>query len=177
MHLFKPGSTVRVGLPTLLFLGMAMKMNDMEAKVTTLISPILEGLGVDLYCVHIPNVKGRGLVRVFIEKEGGITIEDCQRVSREIEAIFDVEDPMPGPYTLEVSSPGLDRPLMKPDDFKKVVGQSAQVVTLKPVGKQKFFVGKILSAGEVDIVMLLPKDRHVVIGYENISRARLEVTI
>ena len=145
--------------------------------MTGLVKPVLDDLGIELYSLQIPGVKGRGLLRVFIEKEGGVTIDDCQRVSREIEAILDVEDPMPGPFTLEVSSPGLDRPLKRPEDFKRFSGQTARVVTLEPVENQKFFIGKILEAGDDEMIMLLPKDRQVVIAYKKISRARLEVNV
>ena len=116
-------------------------------------------------------------MRLFIEKEGGVTIDDCQRVSREVEAILDVEDPITGPYTLEVSSPGLDRPLKRPEDFKRYEGRIARVVTLEPVDNQKFFVGEILEAGDDAIVMLMPTDKKVDIEYKKISRARLEVNV
>ncbi len=154
-----------------------MEMNDLEASVTGLVKPVLDDLGIELYCIQISGGKGRGLLRVFIEKEGGVTIDDCQRVSREIEAILDVEDPMPGPFTLEVSSPGIERPLNRPEDFRRFTGQTARVVTIESVENQKFFVGEILEAGDDEIIMLLPKERQVAIAYKIISKARLEVNV
>ena len=178
MLLFKPGIIyIEWDFPLFCFWCIRMEMNDLEARVTGLIKPVLDDIGIELYCIQIPGVKARGLLRVFIEKEGGVTINDCQRVSREIEAILDVEDPMPGHFTLEVSSPGLDRPLNRPEDFKRFTGQTARVVTMKTVENQKFFTGKILEAGEDEIIMLLPKDRQVVIAYKIISKARLEVNV
>ena len=116
-------------------------------------------------------------MRVFIEKEGGVTLGDCESVSREIEAVLDVEDPIPSSYTLEVSSPGLDRPLKSPGDFKRFSGRTARVITSRPIENQTFFVGEIIEAGDVDIVLLLPKGKKVTIPYKDISRARLEVEI
>ncbi len=154
-----------------------MEKNDMEIRVTGLIKPVLDDHGIELYCIQIPPAKGRGFLRVFIEKEGGVTIDDCHRVSREIEAVLDVEDPIAGSYTLEVSSPGLDRPLNRPEDFRRFSGQTARIVTFEPVDNQKFFVGEILEAGDDSIVMLMPTDRKVVIEYKKISKARLEVNV
>jgi len=98
-------------------------------------------------------------------------------VSREVEAVLDVEDPVPYAYVLEVSSPGLDRPLRQPKDFKKFTGKTARVVTLEPIDNQTFFVGRIEAAGDQEISLLLPDDKKIVIPYENISKARLEVEI
>lgn len=116
-------------------------------------------------------------MRVFIEKEEGVTIDDCERVSREIEAVLDVEDPIPYAYVLEVSSPGLDRPIRDRKEFKKYTGKMVRVITNDPIDKQTFFVGEILDAGNDEISLLLPKDKKVVIPYNNISKARLEVEI
>ena len=110
-------------------------------------------------------------------KENGVSIDDCALVSREIEAVLDVEDPIPYSYVLEVSSPGLDRPLKNVEDFKKYSGRTIRVVTHGPIEKQTFFLGKLIEAGDAEIEVLLPNSRKVSIAYENISRARLEVEI
>lgn len=149
----------------------------LEAKVEGVIRPLLDDLGIELYDMSVLASRGRSLLRVFIEKEGGVTIDDCERVSREIEALLDVEDPIPGPYTLEVSSPGLDRPLKTPEHFRRFSGSAARVVTFEPIENQTFFLGEILDAGETDIVMQLPGDRKVIIPYRMISKARLEVNV
>jgi ribosome maturation factor RimP len=154
-----------------------MGTNDLDKKLEGLIKPVVESIGMELSSLELHRARGRSLLRVFIDKNGGVTMDDCEDVSREVSAILDVEDPIPGPYTLEVSSPGLDRPLKNREDFKRFAGETARIVTREPIEKQTFFVGKILRAGETDIVMLLPKDREVIIPYDIISRARLEVTI
>ena len=146
-------------------------------KVTDLIEPVIESLGIELDELEFKRMKGKALLRVFIDRKGGVTIDDCERVSREIEAVLDVEDPIPYSYVLEVSSPGLDRPLRKPEDFRKYSGSRARVITIDPIEKQNFFVGQIVEAGDSDIRILLQKDRTITIPYENISKARLEVEV
>jgi ribosome maturation factor RimP len=154
-----------------------MEAINLDKKLEGLIKPVVENIGMKLSSLELHRARGRSLLRVFIDKEGGVTIDDCEDVSREVSAILDVEDPIAGPYTLEVSSPGLDRPLKSPEDFKRFSGEIARIVTSKPIEKQTFFVGKILRAGETDVVMLLPKEREVIIPYSIIARARLEINI
>ncbi|UCH44632.1 MAG: ribosome maturation factor RimP [Nitrospiraceae bacterium] len=154
-----------------------MSLSDLIVKVTDLIEPVIESLGIELDELEFKRMKGKALLRVFIDRKGGVTIDDCERVSREIEAVLDVEDPIPYSYVLEVSSPGLDRPLRKPEDFRKYSGSRARVITIDPIEKQNFFVGQIVEAGDSDIRILLQKDRTITIPYENISKARLEVEV
>ncbi|GBE06634.1 MAG TPA: ribosome maturation factor RimP [Nitrospirae bacterium] len=154
-----------------------MDVKSLEVKVRELIGPVAGDVGVELYDVELKKAGRKFLLRVFIEKEGGVTVGDCERVSRGVAAVLDVEDPMPYSYTLEVSSPGLDRALRKPADFRKFTGKTARVVTTSPIENQTFFIGEIIDAGDNGIVLLLPKDKEVKIPYEHISRARLEVKI
>jgi ribosome maturation factor RimP len=154
-----------------------MDIKSLETKVAELIKPVIHDMGINLEYVNLTKMRGKFLVRVFIDKNGGITLDDCEKVSREIEAVLDVEDPIPYSYNLEVSSPGLDRPLRSPEDFKRFSGRMARVITSRPIEKQTFFVGEIIQADDSDIVMLLPKDKKVTIPHEIISRARLEITV
>jgi ribosome maturation factor RimP len=154
-----------------------MSFESLKDKIREIIEPLVNDLGVELYDIELNKMRGKALLRVFIEKEGGVTIDDCEMVSREIEAILDVEDPIPYSYILEVSSPGLDRPLKKPGDFKRHSGKTVRVITQEPIDRQTFFVGKLVDAGDVDIVLLLQRDKKITIPYRNISRARLEVEV
>jgi len=154
-----------------------MDTKDLEITLRGLIEPVICDMGFELDNIELMKMGNRFLLRVFIDKEGGVTINDCERVSRQIEAQLDVEDPIPSSYILEVSSPGLDRPLRKPEDFKRFSGKTARVITHKPIENQTFFIGEIAEAGDDSIVLLLPKDKKVTIPYENISRARLEVRV
>lgn len=154
-----------------------MNTHDIKENIRGVIEPVLTSLGFELYELEFGKMGSKGLLRVFIDKEDGVTIDDCQHVSREIEAVLDVEDIIPHSYMLEVSSPGLDRHLRGPDDFKRFSGKTARVITHEPVDKQTFFIGMIADAGDEEISLILPKDKKVTIPYRNISKARLEVEI
>ena len=150
-----------------------MNMETMRAKVKEIIEPVIKGLGVALEDMELRKMGRRVFLRVIIDKEGGVTIDNCEQVSREIEAQLDVEDPIPYPYTLEVSSPGLDRPLKTPGDFKKFCGKTVRIVTSAPVENQTFFIGEIIEAGDTEVMLLLSKDKKINIQYKDIVRARL----
>ncbi len=154
-----------------------MKLEELAGKIRELIEPAIDSMGAELDDMELGRMKGKILLRVYIEKQGGVSIGDCERVSREIATVLDVEDPVPGAYVLEVSSPGLDRPLRKPRDFIRFSGKKIRVVTNEPVDKQTFFVGKIENVTDENVMLVLQKDRKVTISYNNISRARLEVEV
>jgi ribosome maturation factor RimP len=154
-----------------------MKIEELRNTLKGLIDPVVRAAGVELYDLEVGRMKGKILLRVYIDREVGVTIDDCEAVSREIEAMLDVEDPIPTSYVLEVSSPGLDRPLKKPKDFKRFSGKKVRLVTREPIEKQNFFVGEIELATDDTVVLLLPRDRKIAIPYDNISRARLEVEV
>ncbi len=154
-----------------------MKIKELSTKVWNLIEPVVSSLGLELVDIELNEMNRKALLRVFIDKKEGVSIDDCTNVSREISALFDVEDPIPRAYVLEVSSPGIDRPFKGLKDYKKQIGKTVRVVTHEPIDKQTFFVGKLEEAGEDSIVLLLPKDRKIVLPYTNISKARLEVEI
>jgi ribosome maturation factor RimP len=154
-----------------------MKLEELAGKIRELIEPAIDSMGVELDDMELGRMKGKILLRVYSEKQGGVSIDDCERVSREIETVLDVEDPVPGAYVLEVSSPGLDRPLRKPRDFIRFSGKKIRVVTNEPVDKQTFFVGKIEDATDENVMLVLQKDKKVTIAYKKISKARLEVEV
>jgi len=152
-------------------------IDKLADKIKKIIEPVINTGGIELYDIEFNRMRGKGLLRVFIEKEGGVTIEDCGRISREIEAVLDVEDPIPFSYVLEVSSPGLDRPLKKLEDFNRYSGNMVRVTTLEPVDNQTFFIGTIDKVENDEISLLLHKNRKVIIPFKNISKARLEVEV
>jgi ribosome maturation factor RimP len=154
-----------------------MDIQGLTDKIKEIVEPVISSMGLCLEDIELVKMGKRLILRVFIDKEGGVTLGDCEEVSREIEAQLDVEDPIPCSYTLEVSSPGLDRPLKKPQDFKRFCGRKIRVVTVVPIERQTFFIGEIIEAGDNEMVLLLPKDRRVTLEYKNISRARLEVDV
>lgn len=152
-----------------------MDTKELETKIKKIIEPAIKERGVNLDNIELTRMGRKVFLRIFIDRQDRVTIDDCERVSRDIEALLDVEDPIPYSYTLEVSSPGLDRPLRWPEDFKRFLGKMARVITSRPIENQTFFVGEIIDAGDNEMVLLLPRDRKVTIPYKDISRARLEV--
>ena len=128
-------------------------MKSSVALVTELIEPTVSAFGLELWGIeHIQQGK-YSLLRIYIESEAGITIEDCEKVSRQVSAIFNVEDPISGEYTLEVSSPGLDRPLFTAKQFEQFIGSEANMRTRHPVEGRRKFKGLITGVNE-DFVAL-----------------------
>jgi ribosome maturation factor RimP len=149
-------------------------MGKVEDRVMELARQVAGGLGVSVEEVQLLGRGRRTLMRITIDKDGGVTLADCEAFSRDIGALLDVEDPLSGPYNLEVSSPGLDRPLRNLEDFRKNTGKLARVITRQKMENQSFFVGRIAGVDE-ERVRLMVGDREVEIYLDNISRARLEV--
>ena len=111
-----------------------------EAKVEALVLPIVEANNFELVDVEYVKEAGTWYLRIYIDKEGGIFINDCELVSRALSEIMDQDDPIEDAYILEVSSPGLGRPIKKDKDFQRNLGDEVEVRTYKPINKQKEFV-------------------------------------
>ncbi len=143
-----------------------------SVKLTNLLKPLVEDLGYEFVGLeHGSNPKNPVLV-VYIDANDGIAVEDCERVSREVAALLDVEDPIPGHYNLEVSSPGLDRPLFTLEQFEQFAGEIARITLYAPQEGRRKFKGKILGA-EGDQVKLALDDSEVLLEMGNIAKARL----
>ncbi len=143
-------------------------------RVSNITTPILDGMGIELVEIVCQRAKRRWLLRIFIDKEGGVTIDDCEQVSREVGAILDVEDIIPASYILEVSSPGLDRALKKAKDYKRYMGRLVRITTGIPVEQQRFFVGRI-TAVEGDEIIIDTGKQTIKIPFNIIKRGNLEV--
>ncbi len=150
-----------------------MKNDPTRQKIVGLAEQIASDQGVELFDVELLG-KGKVLLRVFIDKEGGVTLDECERFSKAFGLLLDVENPIPGPYTLEVSSPGLDRPLRNLKDFEKNVGKSARIVTREKIDNRNFFVGTI-TAVHGETIALRVGETTVAIPFASIARARLEI--
>ena len=124
-----------------------------EAKAEELVLPLVEANNFELVDVEYVREAGTWYLRIYIDKEGGININDCELVSRAFSEILDKEDPIEDAYILEVSSPGLGRPLKKDKDFQRNLGEEVEVRTYKPINKQKEFVG-LLDAWDKETVTL-----------------------
>jgi len=144
-----------------------------DAGLIELIEPVIEHMGYELIGVeHVSGDRSQTL-RVYIDSLAGITIEDCERVSRQLGALMDVEEPMRGQYTLEVSSPGMDRLLTKPEHFVRFVGEKAKLRLHTPVDGQRNLSGYICGVEDGELSMELMDGAAVRIPLDGIEKARL----
>ncbi len=147
---------------------------EIRDRIKTLINPILLNQGMELVEIEYRR-EARGVVlRLYIDKEGGVTLEDCTRVSQEVGRILDVEDLITVPYALEVSSPGLTRPLKSEKDFKKVQDRLIKVRTFEPVMNRREFKGKLTAVSDREIEILIDGEVFQ-IPLSSIAKAHLEV--
>lgn len=114
-------------------------------KISSLIMPVIERAGMELVGLEYRKEGSGWVLRIFIDMVGGVTLDDCTEISREVDAILDSEDVIPHQYSLEVSSPGLNRPLKKEADFKRFAGKLAKVKTFEAIGGSRNFKGRIVG--------------------------------
>jgi ribosome maturation factor RimP len=122
-------------------------------EMLKLLEPAVERLGYELADLEVRLGAKGGLIRVFIDKPEGIDLDDCEKVSQAVSALLDVEDPVPGNYNLEVSSPGLDRKLTKVEHFQRFAGKTLKVQTRFPIEGRRRFRGTLVSSDEENIVL------------------------
>lgn len=147
-------------------------MKQAPSHLAGLIEPIVEGLGYE--CVGIeynPHPK-HGILRVYIDGENGIVLDDCSRVSHQLSGALDVEDPIPGKYQLEVSSPGADRPFFKIEQFERFLGHTITVTLFTPVNQRRKITGAIKGV-DGDTIVLEDTDQTYAIPFQTMSKARL----
>ena len=145
---------------------------DKEARLAELLRPTVESLGCQLWGLeHLAQGKYSTL-RIFIEKEAGVDIDDCEQVSRQISALMDVEDPIGSAYTLEVSSPGLDRQLFEKQQFEDYIGSLLKVRLRTNYDGRRNFKGR-LSAVENDEIVLRVQDEEFLFPLEMLDRAQI----
>jgi len=154
-----------------------MEKSEILAKVIHLGSRIFEKEGIEMVHVDLNGQHGGWLLRFYIDRPGGVTLMDCQKVSEQVGAELDAEDLVPGSYTLEVSSPGLDRPLRKEEDFYRFRGRLVAISTLEPISGQRHFVGHLKSYEEGIVTVAEASGREHTIPKAKISSARLEVEV
>lgn len=133
------------------------KREEYENRTEEILTPIVEEHHFELVDVEYVKEGSNWYLRAYIDKEGGITVDDCEVVSRELGEILDREDYVEGAYILEVSSPGLGRPLKKEKDFQRSLGEKVEIKLYRPIQKQKEFLG-ILKAYDKDSVTLFMED-------------------
>lgn len=147
-------------------------MASVHDKLQAMLEPLVESLGYEIVLLEFNAHKGSALVRLYIDAVAGVTLGDCERVSKEVEGLLDVEDPIPQNYRLEVSSPGLDRPLVKLAHFERFAGQHAKVQLIGPKAGRRKFSG-VLRGVKDGRVLLDTAEGPVELTLDEIERARL----
>lgn len=154
-----------------------MPKERIDAIVEGLGAPLAERLGYELVEVEYHKEGPDWVLRCTIDKDQGITTDDCQRFSEELEQVLDQEDPIPGSYLLEVSSPGLERPLKRDRDFQRFTGHKIELKLLKPIENRKVFTGELLGIAardDVQFVIIKISDQQTMeIPRESIAKAHL----
>jgi ribosome maturation factor RimP len=144
----------------------------LEDKITALITPSLEALGYELWGIEYLPAGKHSTLRIYLEKPGGVTVDDCAQASHQISAIMDVEEPISNAYMLEVSSPGLDRQLFKPEQYEAYKDGQVQVRTSLPVLGRRKFKGKMLEVTEQGIVVEVDGEEYE-IPFDTIEKANV----
>ena len=147
-------------------------MRQASEKIQHIVEEVVTSMGYELVGVeHLMHDKS-GLLRVYIDNNQGIMLEDCQAVSHQLSGVLDVEDPVPGNYNLEISSPGLDRPIFKPEDFERFAGKSVKVKLVRAQEGRKNFVGILKGLQENDVIIDMD-GQEIRLSLDNIDQARL----
>src|SRR5436309_4292204 len=152
------------------------RKEEILEKVRQLAAPLAAQEGLELVDVEIGGGGGRQALRLFIDKAGGVSLDDCSSVSRAVSAALDVEDPIQGAYDLEVSSPGLDRPLRTPEHFRSFAGSKVRVKTFGPLPEcenRKTFVG-ILQGYDNETIVLDVDGRIFRVPHAQVSKANVD---
>ncbi|MFO7785300.1 MAG: ribosome maturation factor RimP [Thermodesulfobacteriota bacterium] len=151
---------------------MALDAKGTAQEVADLIAPVLEDMGFELVDVEYVSKHGRWVLRLFIDREGGITVDDCAGVSGEIGDVLDVRDIIDHEYVLEVSSPGINRPLKKKKDFQGAAGRKVKLRTIHPREGRRNYEG-VLERVEGDMITLLVDGAEVSFSIEEVEKANL----
>lgn len=143
-----------------------------KTTLEKIIAPTIAALGYELLgCVYIPSAKS-AVLRVYIDSVNGIMIADCERVSRQVSAVLDVEDPLAGKYFLEVSSPGLDRPLFTLDHFRRFIGEEVNIRLHTMINNRKHVKGLLTGVEEDNVIVALENEKFI-LPFSNILKANL----
>jgi len=143
--------------------------------IEAIVEPAVKALGYELYACELSLGAGRrGVLRILID---GVNLDDCAAISRQVSTALDVADPISGRYNLEVSSPGMDRPLIKPEHYEKAIGKKAKIRLSLAKENQRTFIGKIVKFEEDQVTLLQEDNSELVLKFEDIEKARLMIEI
>ena len=149
-------------------------MGAERTRLRELVEEVVEGQGYELVDVELKGAGNQSVVRIFIDKPNGVSLKDCELISHQVGTVLDVEDLIPFSYTLEVSSPGLDRKLVKESDYTRFEGKLAKIQTRIPLQHQRVFRGRLRGFQEGKILLELSKGDMLEIPLDVIKESRLE---
>jgi ribosome maturation factor RimP len=147
-------------------------MAGKDTLLTGLVQPVAEALGYELWGVEYVSHGKQTLIRIYIDSENGIGVDDCAKVSRQVGSIFDVEEPIAGEYNLEVSSPGMDRPLFKLSQYSRYIGEQVKVRLRSPFEGRRKFSG-LLTGVEGEDVVVAVDDHEYLLPFDMIDKANI----
>jgi ribosome maturation factor RimP len=152
-------------------------MTALTDKIGGIITPSLEAMGYALVLVRMRDAGGKRTLQVMAERGDGrdMSVDDCEKISHTVSALLDVEDPVDGAYHLEISSPGIDRPLVKTEDYKKYAGSQVKLETALPLNGRRRFTGVLAGSDEREVKLDCAGEIHA-IPYANIQFAKLVLT-
>ncbi|WP_341503369.1 ribosome maturation factor RimP [Gallaecimonas sp. GXIMD4217] len=150
-------------------------MAKLEHQLTDMLRPAVEALGFELLGIEHIRAGRHSTVRLYIDHEDGITVDNCAEVSHQVSAVLDVEDPITGEYNLEVSSPGSDRPLFVPAHYERFVGNDIEFRLVVPMGGRRKFKGRLVTV-EGDMIRLAYEGKEESFAFSNIEKANLVPT-
>lgn len=147
-------------------------MAKFEHKLTAMLRPAVEETGKELLGVEFISAGNHSVLRIFIDHENGIDVDDCAEVSRQVGAILDVEDPISSEYNLEVSSPGLDRPLFEKSQYEAVIDETVEVKISMPLNGRRKFKGKLVAIENDSLIVMVDNEEYELV-ISNIDKAHL----
>ena len=144
-----------------------------ETGLSKLIEPVVQELGCELWGIEKLQQGRQVVLKIYIESAEGINVDDCARVSRQVSAILDVEDPIPGEYMFEVSSPWVERRLFKPEHFNVCKGEKVQITLLQAFDGRRKFKGLLCGLEDEEVVIRVDDAQEIVLTMDSIERARV----
>ncbi|URN93447.1 MAG: ribosome maturation factor RimP [Candidatus Pristimantibacillus lignocellulolyticus] len=151
-----------------------MSTSAINTAIEAMVSPFLNENGFELVDIEYIKEGGNWFLRIFVDKEGGIDIDECVRISEYVSEQLDTHEPISGAYFLEVSSPGVERPLKKPKDVEKSIGKNVFVTTYEPVDGMKEFEGQLIAFDGEELTVRVGKKEYTV-PYAKVASARLAI--
>lgn len=147
-------------------------MASKEEQLHALIKPVVEGLGLELWGLEYNSHGKKPVVRIYIDAEKGVSVDHCAKVSRQVSSVFDVEDPITSEYTLEVSSPGVDRPLFELKQYELYKGEKIKLKLRRAFEGQRNFSGELVGVEGEDVVVVVGEDEYL-LPFELIDKAKI----